>query len=237
MPKSTENDHHRRPRVVILGGGFAGVGAAHEAEACRRRRRADRQAQLPHVPAAPVPMRLRPPRDHRRGARAARPGPRPGQRDHPPGDRHRGRSGRARGAVRGSGTADVRLPRVRPRGRGELLRDGRGGGARVPDVHAPRRHAAQEPHPGALGGGRPGSRARGRRRAQHRRRGRRCDGGRERRRARRALPRQLRQGLSEGVPGQGPRHPRRGRPDAVSDVQGRHPRVHREGPREAHRSR
>ena len=28
MPKSTENDHHRRPRVVILGGGFAGVGAA-----------------------------------------------------------------------------------------------------------------------------------------------------------------------------------------------------------------
>ena len=28
MPKSTENDHSRRPRVVILGGGFAGVGAA-----------------------------------------------------------------------------------------------------------------------------------------------------------------------------------------------------------------
>jgi NADH:quinone reductase (non-electrogenic) len=28
MPKSTENDQRRRPRVVILGGGFAGVGAA-----------------------------------------------------------------------------------------------------------------------------------------------------------------------------------------------------------------
>ena len=35
--------------------------------------------------------------------------------------------------------------------------------------------------------------------------------------------------------GAGARHPRRGRPDALSDVQGGHPRVHREGPREARR--
>jgi NADH:quinone reductase (non-electrogenic) len=28
MPDTSENGHHRRPRVVILGGGFAGVGAA-----------------------------------------------------------------------------------------------------------------------------------------------------------------------------------------------------------------
>ena len=70
--RAAENGQRRRPRVVILGGGFAGVGAAHEAEGRRRRRRAGGQARLPHVPAAPVPVSppacSRPPRSATRCA-------------------------------------------------------------------------------------------------------------------------------------------------------------------------
>ena len=43
-----------RPRVLVLGGGFAGIGAT-EAEGCGRRRGGRRQARLPHLPAAAVP--------------------------------------------------------------------------------------------------------------------------------------------------------------------------------------
>ena len=116
MPKSTENDHSRRPRVVILGGGFAGVGAA------TKLKDADADVVLVDkhdyhtfqpllyqfatglLETTAVGHALR---DlfHDQD-----------ERDRPPGDRHRGRSGRARGAVRRHGAADVRLPRVRRSG-------------------------------------------------------------------------------------------------------------------------
>ena len=51
-----------RPLVLILGGGFGGVGAAQKLEGRRRGRRARRPARLPHLPAAAVPVRDRPAR-------------------------------------------------------------------------------------------------------------------------------------------------------------------------------
>ena len=55
-----------------------------QAEGRRRRRRPRRQAQLPHLPAAPLPGRDRPARGRRGRASAARPLPRPAQRDRAP---------------------------------------------------------------------------------------------------------------------------------------------------------
>ena len=66
----------RRPRVVILGGGFAGIGAAQKLKKADVGRRARRQARLPHLPAAAVPARDGPARDQRRRTLAARPRPR-----------------------------------------------------------------------------------------------------------------------------------------------------------------
>ena len=122
------------------------------------------------------------------------------------------------GQLRGDGAARLRLPRPRARGEGELLRHARGGRARLPDVHALRRRAPARARARALGGGRPRSLADRRRRAQRRHRRRRPDRRRERRRARRALPEQLRQGLPVDPAGEGAPDPRRGRPGAVLDV-------------------
>ena len=90
--------------------------------------------------------------------------------------------------------------------------------ARLPDVHARRRRAPARARARALGGGRPRSLADRRRRAQRGHRRRRPDGRRERRRARRALPEQLRQGLPLDPTGEGTPDPRRGGPRAVLHV-------------------
>ena len=111
---ATTTEGGRRPRVLILGGGFAGIGAARKLKRRRRRRRARRPARLPHLPAAPLPGRDRPARDGRRSAiRSAT-------------SSTSSRTSRvhqatvtaidldaARGAVRGDGAARLRLPRAR----------------------------------------------------------------------------------------------------------------------------
>ena len=79
----------KRPRVLILGGGFAGIGAAQKLHEGRRRGRARRPPRLPHLPAAALPARDRPPRDHGGRPLAARPARAPGERHRPPGDGHR----------------------------------------------------------------------------------------------------------------------------------------------------
>ena len=89
MSEATDHGNRQRRRVLILGGGFAGIGAAAQAEGRRRRRRAGRPARLPHLPAAPVPGRDRPARARRGRASAARPVPRPAERHRPPGHRDR----------------------------------------------------------------------------------------------------------------------------------------------------
>ena len=127
-----------------------------EAEGRRRRRRPGRPARLPHLPAAALPARDRPARDDGRRALAPRP-------------RHRTRTTRVHKApvtaidlearevqFDETGAARLRLPRARPRRRGQLLRDRGRRRARVPDVHAARRGPAQGARPRALGGGRQG---------------------------------------------------------------------------------
>ena len=87
-----------------------------------------------------------------------------------------------------------------------------------------------------LGGGRPGSVARRRRRAERRRRRRRADRGRERRRAGRALPRRTSRRTIPTVPQEQARLILvEAGPALLLDVQGRHPRLHAEGAREARR--
>ncbi len=84
-----------RPIVLILGGGFAGIGAA------RKLKDADVDVVLvdkhnyPHLPAAPLPGRDRPARDVGRRPSAARPLPRPAERRRPSGHRDRDRSRRS----------------------------------------------------------------------------------------------------------------------------------------------
>ena len=62
-----------RPRVLILGGGFAGIGAAQALAKADARGRGRRRARLPHVQAAPLPVRDRPPGADGRRPPAARP--------------------------------------------------------------------------------------------------------------------------------------------------------------------
>ncbi len=107
-----------------------------EAEGRRRGRRVDRQARLPHLPAAALPARDGTARDERRRTLAPGPGAGSGQRDRPQDERDGRRPRGARGAVRRDGAARLRLPRARARRRGQLLRDQGRGRARLPDVHA-----------------------------------------------------------------------------------------------------
>ena len=117
----------------------------------------------------------------------------------------------------------VRLPRAGTRRRGQLLRSAGCAGARVPDVHARRRRPPEEAHPRQVGSGRQGRCARRGRRSERRGRRRRSNGRRECRRACGALPQQLRRGLSGHAQGAGPHHARRGLARAVRHVQGAAP--------------
>ena len=145
----------KRKRVLVLGGGFAGIGAARELKD------ADVDVVLvdKHDYHTFQPLLYQVATDllETDGGRApaARPLPRPAERRRPPGDGDRDRPRRARGAVRRDGAARLRLPRARARRGGQLLRHRGRGRARVPDVHARRRRAPQGARARALGGGRP----------------------------------------------------------------------------------
>ena len=214
-----------RPRVLVLGGGFAGIGAARKLKERRRRRRARRSARLPHLPAVAVPAGDGAARDDGRRTLAPRSRQESGQRHDPQGADHRDRPRGEGSPLRRSRAHHLRLPRLRPRGAGELLRDGWRCRARVSHVHAARRDQAQGPRPRALGGGGQGQRARRRRRADGRRGRRRADRRRDGGSPRRALPVELRHGLSEPPAGEGPRRPRRGRRRDLRDVQAEPARI------------
>ena len=83
-----------RPRIIVVGGGFAGLSVVRGSAARAGRRAADRSRQPPHLPAAAVPGRDR---GTRRAVdrRAAAPHPAaPGQRHRVPRRRARHRCGR-----------------------------------------------------------------------------------------------------------------------------------------------
>ena len=222
-------DERQRPRVLVLGGGFAGVGCGARAEEGGRGRRGRRQARLPHLPAAPLPGRDGPAGAGGGRAPAARPLRRPEERPRPRRLRHRDRPRPPRGPVRGDEAHVLRLPRARARRRGQLLRRLRRSGARVPDVHARRRRPSEDPRAGEVGGRGQGRLARRGRRTAHRRRRRRPHRGGERRRAGGAVQQHLRRGLPGCVEGAREDHARRGLAAALRDVQGEPPRVHEEG--------
>ena len=111
---------------------------------------------------------------------------------------------------------------------GELLRNGGRRRARVSDVHAAGRGQAQESRPRPLGGSRQGRRPRRRRSSDGRRGRRRADRRRDSGSARRALPHELRQGLPTAASGEGAHRPRRGGRRDIRDVQAEPPRI-REG--------
>ena len=145
------------------------------------------------------------------------------------------RSGQAPGVVRRDEARLLRLPRARARGDRQLLRGRRRPQARLPDVHAARRRAPEGARARALdgGGSRPGpDRGRG---AQRRHRRRRPDRRGERRRARRAVPAEPREGLPRHPAGSGTDRRGRGRGRRPVDVQEEVADVRREGAREAHR--
>ena len=102
-----------RPRVVILGGGFAGVGAAQKLE------KADADVVLvdrhDYHTFQPLLYQLATGLLETDGGRpfASRPRPRSGQRDGPQGGRDRRRPRGARGQLRRAGAAHLRLPRPR----------------------------------------------------------------------------------------------------------------------------
>ena len=236
MPRSSETGPDRRQRVVILGGGFAGVGAA------RKLKHADADVVLvdKHDYHTFQPLlyqcRHRPARDHRGRPLAARPRARPGERHRPSGDRRRRVDLDAR---------EVQFADLEPLtydylvfGLGaevELLRH-RGAAEHgfpmytLPDALRLKNHVLQrweeaDRHPelvddGALnivvvGGGATGVESAGALAELYRG--------------------DVRKGLPARAPGQGAGHPRRGRARALLDVQGRHPRLHGEGAREAER--
>ena len=122
MSGRSAEDQALRPRVLVLGGGFAGVGAA------RKLKEADAEVVLvdEHDYHTFQPLLYQVATDlleHVGGrASAARPLPRPAERRRPPDQGHGDRPRRAGGAVRRDGAARVRLPRAGARRRGQLLR-------------------------------------------------------------------------------------------------------------------
>ena len=186
-----------RPRVLVLGGGFAGIGAA------RKLKDADADVVLSTstttTRSSRCCTRSRPTcSSTSRSGTAPRPLPRPAERRRPPGDGdRRSTSSSARCSSPTMAPLDLRLPRARAGRRGQLLRRSRAPPStpsrctRWPTPcgsrsTSSRRWEAADRDPslvddGALnvvvvGGG--------------------ADRRRERRRAGRALPQQLRQGLS-----------------------------------------
>ena len=194
MPESQNTPS--RPRVLILGGGFGGVGAAKQLE------KADVDVVLVDrhdyhtfqpllyqlatglVETTAIGHSLRD---------LVRP---PGQHDRPPGDCDAASIWtRARCSFDETRADRVRLPRL---GLGaEVNFFGTEGADRacLPDVHAAARGAAEGSRARALGGRRPRPGADRGRRAQRRHRRRRADRRRDGGRAGRALPRGLREGL------------------------------------------
>ena len=228
----------RRPRVVILGGGFAGIGAAREA------RRTPTRTSCSSTSTTTT-------RSSRSSTRSRPTCSRPSAVGHPlrdlfheqpnvavhqatvTGDRPR-RSARCSSPRWRRSTYDYLV--LGARRRGQLLRHRGRRRARLPDVHARRRHPPQGARPPEVGGGGQGSGARRGRRAQRRRRRRRPDRGRERRRAGRALPQRLRQGLSEHAAGEGaPRSSSRPGPTLFAMFKPDIRDLHEAGAREARR--
>ena len=115
----------------------------------------------------------------------------------------RSSTSRPTGPVRGDGADHLRPAGARAGRSRQLLRGRRCAGPRVPDVHAGRRDAYPRAHPGEVAGGGSGPSDDRRRRAERRDRRGRADRRRERRGYGRALPQQLREGLSRHPPGQG----------------------------------
>ena len=208
-----------RPRVLILGGGFAGVGAAQKLE------KADADVVLvdrhDYHTFQPLLYQLatgllettavghslrdllsRHDNTTIHKAQVTRDRPREADR-----------------RVRGDRADLLRLPRLRPRRRGQLLRHRRRARSRLPDVHASPCGPLQGPPARALGGRRPRSEPDRGRRSQRGRGRRRADRSRDGRRARRALPGRLREGLSGRGAGGREGDPRRGRAGALRDVQ------------------
>ena len=227
MSEASDHGNRQRRRVLILGGGFAGIGAA------RKLKDADVDVVLVdrHDYHTFQPLLYQVATDlleTRRGRpSAARPVPRSAERRGAPGHGDADRPRGPRGAVRGDDTDPLRLPRPRARRAGQLLRR-----RRAPAEHAfplytladavrlkehiLRKWEAADRDPALVA----------RRRAQRRRRRRRPDRRRERRRPRRALSQQLRQGLSRHPAGRRAPDARRGGAGALLDVQAGHPRVH-----------
>ena len=179
-----------RPRVLILGGGFAGVGAAQKLEGRASRRRARRPARLPHLPAAPLPARDRAAGDERGRASAPRPVPRPANMTiHKTAvTRHRPREAEVRFDERGAASPTTiscsgSAPKSTSSAPTERLT------TRFPMYTLADAVRLQEPCPRAVGGGRPRPEPGRGRRAQRRRRRRRPDRRRDGRCVRRALPR------------------------------------------------
>ena len=206
------------PRVLILGGGFAGVGAA------RKLAKSDAEVVLvdSHDYHTFQPMLYQVATDLLDDAEVAHP-LRDLFHDQPNIAVHMATAtsldlDSERGRVRLDGPDRVRLPRPGPWGAGQLLRRRGRGGARLPDVHARRCRAAEEARASPLGGGRsrPGT-CRGWRPGDRRCR-RWADRGRERRRPLGALPKRLRQGLSEHAARSGEADSRRGRAGPLLDV-------------------
>ena len=235
MPGRSDGSARTTPKVLVLGGGFAGVGAT------QKLKKADVEVVLVDrhdyhtfqpllyqlatglLETSAVGHSLR---DLVHGQDNATVHQDCGHRDRPR---------RPHGRVRRARAHRLRLPRPRPRRGGQLLRDRGRGRARVPDVHAGRRRAAQGARARALGVGGQAPRARRGRRAQRRRRRRRADRGRVRGRAGGALPHRR----STRTTGDLPQEKARvvlveAGPGALPDVQGGHSRLHRGRPREAH---
>ena len=223
-----------RPKILILGGGFAGVGAAKELKDAA----ADVLIVDKHDYHTFQPLLYQVATDLLEPPTVGHP-LRDLFHDHPNVKVKQAtvtghRSGQAQGVVRRDEARLVRLPRARARGDREFLRGRRRPQARVPDVHAARRRAPEGPRARTLDGRGPRPGPARRRCAQRRHRRRRTDRGRERRRARRAVPAGPGEGLPRHPAGQGSDHRGRGRGRRPVDVQEGPADLREEGAREAH---
>ena len=192
-----------RPRVLVLGGGFAGVGAA----------RALKKADVDVVVVDKHDYHTFQPLLYQVATALLE----PAEVGHPLRDLFHDQKN-ARVHVDSVTGIDLARPRgqfaeMKPltydylvlgaRRRGELLRRLRRAGARVPDVHTRRRRPSEEARSREVGGRGQGRRARRGRRTAHRRRRRRPHRRGERGRAGRAVQQQLRRGLPRRAEGAG----------------------------------